>query len=112
MKNSQQYINPIGYRRELERDSELGYWIALDRRREKALRQLNKQGGKVWPEQEKAASRQPKPTKKLHGKNFYRELGRLGGRSGHTGGFAANPELARIAGQKGGRISRRGKAKK
>lgn len=63
MKNSQQYINPIGYRRELERDSELGYWIALDRRREKALRQLNKQGGKAWPEQEKAASRQPKPTK-------------------------------------------------
>ncbi|MEO8691850.1 MAG: KGG domain-containing protein, partial [Candidatus Saccharimonas sp.] len=27
----------------------------------------------------------------------------------HTGGFAANPELARIAGAKGGRISRRTK---
>lgn len=53
-----------------------------------------------------------KTNKKLHGKNFYRELGRLGGRNGHTGGFAANPELARIAGQKGGRISRRGKAKR
>ena len=29
-----------------------------------------------------------------------------------TGGFAANPELARIAGRKGGLISRRGKSKK
>ena len=47
-----------------------------------------------------------------HGKNFYVELGRKGGRNGHTGGFAANPELAREAGRKGGRISKRGKAKK
>ena len=31
---------------------------------------------------------------------------------GLTGGFAANPALARIAGAKGGRISRRGPAKK
>lgn len=29
----------------------------------------------------------------------------------HAGGFAANPELAKIAGAKGGRISRRGKSK-
>ena len=43
--------------------------------------------------------------------NFYREIGRLGGQNGHTGGFAADPELARIAGAKGGRISRRGPAK-
>lgn len=49
---------------------------------------------------------------KRHGKNFYVELGRKGGRNGHTGGFAANPELAREAGRKGGRISKRGKAKK
>lgn len=42
-----------------------------------------------------------------HGKNFYREIGRMGGSNGHTGGFAANPELARIAGAKGGRISKR-----
>ena len=35
--------------------------------------------------------------KKLHGANFYAEIGRKGGRNGHTGGFAANPELARIA---------------
>lgn len=42
-----------------------------------------------------------------HGKNFYREIGRMGGRNGHTGGFASNPELAKIAGAKGGRISKR-----
>jgi general stress protein YciG len=41
--------------------------------------------------------------------NFYAKIGSKGGRSGHTGGFAANPELARIAGAKGGRISRRRK---
>lgn len=34
-----------------------------------------------------------------------------GGRNGNTGGFAANRELARIAGAKGGSISRRGKKK-
>lgn len=44
--------------------------------------------------------------------DFYRKIGHKGGQNGHTGGFAANPELARIAGAKGGRISRRGKAKK
>lgn len=49
---------------------------------------------------------------KKYGKNFYRENGRKGGQNGHTGGFAANPELARVAGAKGGRISRRGPSKK
>lgn len=43
----------------------------------------------------------------LHGKDFYRIIGSKGGQNGHTGGFAANPALARIAGAKGGRISRR-----
>ncbi len=47
-----------------------------------------------------------------YGKDFYAEIGRKGGKNGHTGGFAANPELAKIAGAKGGRISKRGKAKK
>jgi general stress protein YciG len=41
--------------------------------------------------------------------NFYAKIGRVGGQRGHTGGFAANPELARIAGARGGRISRRRK---
>lgn len=49
---------------------------------------------------------------KRHGKDFYKRIGQIGGRNGNTGGFAANPELARIAGAKGGRISRRGPAKK
>lgn len=41
---------------------------------------------------------------------FYAKIGAKGGRNGRTGGFAANPELARIAGRKGGQISRRRKA--
>lgn len=45
--------------------------------------------------------------KERYGDDFYRIIGSKGGQNGHTGGFAANPELARIAGAKGGRISRR-----
>lgn len=41
--------------------------------------------------------------------SFYAKIGAKGGKNGRTGGFAANPELARIAGAKGGRISRRKK---
>jgi len=40
---------------------------------------------------------------------FYAKIGKKGGQNGRTGGFAANPDLARIAGAKGGRISRRKK---
>lgn len=47
--------------------------------------------------------------KKKYGESFYGDIGRLGGKKGRTGGFAANRELARIAGAKGGRISRRTK---
>ena len=47
--------------------------------------------------------------KAKHGTDFYAKIGRKGGQNGRTGGFAANPELARIAGAKGGRISRRRK---
>lgn len=42
--------------------------------------------------------------------HFYERIGKIGGQNGKTGGFASNPELARIAGAKGGRISRRRKA--
>jgi general stress protein YciG len=49
--------------------------------------------------------------KAKYGKDFYRNLGRIGGHNGHSGGFASNPELAKLAGAKGGKISRRGKAK-
>ena len=47
--------------------------------------------------------------KSKHGADFYARIGAKGGRNGNTGGFAANPELARIAGAKGGLISRRKK---
>lgn len=49
---------------------------------------------------------------KTYGREFYAEIGRKGGRNGHTGGFYSNPELARIAGAIGGRKSKRGPAKK
>lgn len=44
-----------------------------------------------------------------HGKEFYAKIGAKGGKLGTTGGFAANRELAREAGRKGGMISRRRK---
>jgi general stress protein YciG len=50
--------------------------------------------------------------KAKHGENFYREIGKKGGKNGHTGGFAANPVLARLAGAVGGRIGKRGPAKR
>ena len=39
-------FNGIGYKREVERGGELSYWIALDRRRERALKELEKQKNK------------------------------------------------------------------
>ncbi len=47
--------------------------------------------------------------KKKYGADFYAKIGAMGGKKGRTGGFFANRELARLAGQKGGRISRRTK---
>lgn len=51
---------------------------------------------------------------RLHGENFYAKIGAIGGRTSHGApkGFAANRELARIAGAKGGHISRRTKKEK
>jgi general stress protein YciG len=45
--------------------------------------------------------------KKKYGDDFYKVIGAKGGKNGHTGGFAANRELASKAGQMGGRKSRR-----
>lgn len=53
------------------------------------------------------AAKAAKTNKKLHGEDFYKRIGAKGGRNGHTGGFASNPELAREAGRKGGKKSRR-----
>lgn len=62
----------------------------------------------------KAAAR----NKQLYGSGFYAEIGAIGGKRGKTGGFASEKkgadgltgrERARLAGSKGGRISKRGK---
>lgn len=45
--------------------------------------------------------------KEKYGEDFYKNIGSIGGKLGTTGGFFANRELARIAGAKGGRISKR-----
>lgn len=60
----------------------------------------------------KAGGKKAAATNKArHGSDFYARIGQKGGSvMGTKGGFAANPELARIAGAKGGRISRRRKA--
>jgi general stress protein YciG len=50
--------------------------------------------------------------KAKYGKDFYARIGQMGGKLGRTGGFYANRELAREAGRRGGRISRRGVARK
>lgn len=47
--------------------------------------------------------------KKRYGSDFYARIGAKGGKNGSTGGFFANRELAREAGAKGGKISRRTK---
>jgi len=47
--------------------------------------------------------------KEKYGADFYAKIGAKGGQKGRTGGFFANRELARLAGAKGGRISRRSK---
>lgn len=46
--------------------------------------------------------------KKKYGEDFYKRIGSLGGKKSKTGGFF-NRELARIAGAKGGRASKRRK---
>lgn len=50
--------------------------------------------------------------KAIYGDDYYRNIGRRGGRNGHVKGFAVNPELAKRAGSIGGKLSKRGPAKK
>lgn len=47
-----------------------------------------------------------------YGADYYSQIGKKGGQNSHTGGFYANPALARIAGRKGGKISKRTKTTK
>lgn len=70
----------------------------------------------------KAGGLKAAATNKLrNGQDFFKRIGRKGGQNGNTGGFASNKvgtdgltglERARIAGKKGGSISRRGASKK
>lgn len=55
-----------------------------------------------------------------YGDNYYASIGRKGGQNGHTGGFASDKvgadgltgyERAKVAGAKGGAMSKRGKAR-
>ena len=53
-------------------------------------------------------------TKERYGEDFHQKVGKLANEAWEKNGrkprgFAANPELARIAGAKGGAVSRRGK---
>jgi hypothetical protein len=45
--------------------------------------------------------------KSKYGQDYYVKIGAIGGKRGHTGGFYANSDLARLAGEKGGRKSSR-----
>lgn len=50
--------------------------------------------------------------KERYGEDHYSRIGKIGGRLGHTGGFASMPRWkVQAAGSKGGRASRRGPAK-
>lgn len=53
----------------------------------------------------KAAAR----NKEKYGDDFYSNIGKIGGTMSNTGGFYKNSELARLAGSKGGKISKRKK---
>lgn len=52
-----------------------------------------------------------KVNKEKYGVDFYKNIGKKGGTSGHTGGFYADKALARRAGRIGGLKSKRGPAK-
>lgn len=51
---------------------------------------------------------------KIHGAGYYSRIGKMGGKAGDPTkkGFASDPERAKRAGAKGGKISKRGPAKK
>lgn len=62
-----------------------------------------------------------KTNKELYGNDYYKRIGKDGGRNGHSGGFASDKvgedgltgrERARLAGAIGGKKSKRGPSKK
>lgn len=62
-----------------------------------------------------------KTNKELYGNDYYKRIGKDGGRNGHSGGFASDKvgadgltgrERAKLAGAVGGKKSKRGPSKK
>lgn len=47
-----------------------------------------------------------------YGSDWYKKIGKIGGKACVPKGFAVNPELAKRAGSIGGKLSKRGPAKK
>ena len=65
------------------------------------------------PGTREGAKRAAQTNKERHGDDFYQRIGKLSNAAWEKNGrkprgFAANPELARIAGRKGGLKSKRG----
>lgn len=66
-----------------------------------------KQGGNKLSGTKLGGIKAAMTNKQKYGDKFYSRIGRTGGRNGKTGGFAQNPELAKICGAIGGRKSSR-----
>lgn len=56
---------------------------------------------------ETGGSKVRKTIEERYGKDYWRKIGSKGGKATGMKGFALNPELARMAGKKGGKISTR-----
>lgn len=73
---------------------------------------LTVKGDKYMAGSKIGAAKAVQVIKDRYGKDFYARVGAIGGKSGKADGtikgFGANIERARIAGAKGGRISKRG----
>lgn len=59
------------------------------------------------PGTKKGGQKAAQTNKNRYGRDFYVKIGSTGGKKSRGGGFAKNPELARIAGAKGGRASKK-----
>ena len=62
------------------------------------------------PGTKKGGLKAAETNRKRYGKTFYVRIGALGGKKSTGGGFAANPELAREAGRKGGQARKKKEA--
>ena len=60
----------------------------------------------------KGGKKAARTNKEKYGESFYKNIGAEGGKAKVAKGFSLNSELARVAGAKGGRISKRGPTNK